>query len=176
MALLRRGKCVRSLPENKKRVVDEKLFNVKCSHGFFLSNVASNWSASVTVYQKKMPSDCPLTHLTAKCTTFRPTALRRERTVHLKLGQKRIWGTTATAFRSVVQASALGVDAQAKIMSQDWVGSDEKAVVGGKLIEMYKYVVWKLSRRHICRRCSFIRQRTSNTTQIPNFQEITQRT
>ena len=60
--------------------------------------------------------------------------------------------------------SAKGVNVQAKTMSQDWMGSGEKVVVGGKLTELYKSVVSKLSRMHICRRWSFIGQGRSKTT------------
>ena len=34
--------------------------------------------------------------------------------------------------------SAKGVNVQAKTMSQDWMGSGEKVVVGGKLTKLYE--------------------------------------
>ena len=49
-----------------------------------------------------------------------------------------------------------GVNVQAKTMSQDWVGSGEKVVVGGKPPEPCKSVVSSLSRIHTYRRQSFI--------------------
>ena len=175
MALLRRGKCVRSLPENKKRVVDEKLFNVKCSHGFFLSNVASNWSAWWQFTKKKCRA----------IARWRILRLNVQRSVrqHCAVKERYIWNWDRKESEAQLQQHFGPLCKQVH-----WVLTHKQKLchkTGWEVMrrlwweessEMYKYVVWELSRMHICRRCSFIRQRTSNTTQIPNFQEITQRT